>query len=263
MNEKDLKKGISELKNIRMTDEEKARMLKAVLSSSVESPYMKRVPAFAFIYSHHGRVILATCLVALISLGTVAYASEASLPGDVLYPIKTRVVESVLDIVNSAPERKIVWEEKKITRRILEAEMLAEKDELDDEKLEELGRSIEKSSAAFAEAVSIVASSTNLRQEFRRKINERKEVFDDEEKKQEEDNVTNISDVQSGNAKKESSSEKHANQREKIQRLKDAVIKVLDDKDKEDNHSGSGEDENQESKGELNDKIETEIKIGF
>jgi len=231
MNEKDLEKRVSGLKNIRMTDEEKARMLKAVLSSSVESPYMKRVPTFAFIYSHHGRVILATCLVALISLGTATYASEASLPGDVLYPIKTRVVESVLDIVNSAPERKIVWEEKKITRRIVEAEMLAEKDELDDEKLEELGRSIEKSSTAFAEAVSIVASSTNLRQEFRRKINERKEVFDDEEKKQEEDKVTNISDVQSGNAKKESSSKDHSNHKEKIKELKNTAIRIVDHED--------------------------------
>jgi len=232
-----------------MTDEEKTRMLKAILSSSVESPYMKRVPTFAFIYSHHGRVILVTCLVALISLGTVTYASEASLPGDVLYPIKTRVVESVLDIVNSAPERKIVWEEKKITRRIIEAEMLAEKDELDDERLEELGRSIEKSSSAFAQAVSIMASSTNLKQEFRMRLQERKEVSNREKRDKE------ASEIEATSTDKVS--------REKIQRLRDAVIKVLDDEDKENNHSDSGEDENQESKGELNDKIETEIKIGF
>ncbi len=232
MNEKDFKKEISGLKNIRMTDEEKTRILEAVLSSSVESPYMKRIPIFAFVYSHHVRTVLVSCLVLVLSVGGATYASGASLPGDLLYPIKTKVVEPILDVVNSTPEKKVVWEEEKVTRRIAEAEELARKDELDDEKLEELGRSIEKSSSAFSQAVNVVASSTNLRQEFRRKINERKEVFDDEEEKPAEDDVTNISDIQSGNALRESSSKDHSNHQEQIKELKDTAIKIVDHEDK-------------------------------
>src|SRR3989344_3574874 len=211
MNEEQFKKGIEDLKSIHLTDAEKARILKSVFATPIRSPFMRRIPVFAYVYS----------LLLIISISGVTYTSASSLPGDVLYPIKTGVVESVLDVVNRAPEDRIVWEEEKVERRIVEAEVLAKQGRLDDKKLEGLGRSIEKSSIAFTKAVNTAASSTTTstssareraegqKKEFRRKINERQE------------------------SKVEST-------RGNINRLKDTAIKVLDDEDRDDNE---GDDE--------------------
>src|SRR3990167_3002014 len=104
-------RGIEELKNIRLTGEEKTRILERVFSTPIESPYMKRTPVFAFVYS----------LILIISISGITYASDFSLPGDTLYPIKVSVVEPFLDVVNSSAEDKIVWETEKVERRIAEA----------------------------------------------------------------------------------------------------------------------------------------------
>ena len=143
MNNEDFKKGIEELKRIHITDAEKARMLKNIFATPIRSPYMKRVPVFTFVYS----------FILIISLSGLTYASGDSIPGDALYSIKIRVVEPILDVVNSAPEKKIVWEEKKVIKRINEAEKLEKKDELDDKRAVELERRVEKSSRAFIKAV--------------------------------------------------------------------------------------------------------------
>ena len=205
-------RGIEDLKSIRLADAEKSRMLKSVFATPIRSPYMQRIPVFAFVYS----------FILLITISGMTYASASSLPGDVLYPIKTGVVESVLDVLNHSPEKKIVWEEEKVERRIVEAEVLAKQGRLDDKKLEGLERSIEKSSNAFAKAADAVASSTNLKKNFRRRINERQGVFDREEKK-EEIKIEIVSTTT-----EDSSNIDLSGKKDKINRLKDTVIKVLE-----------------------------------
>ncbi|MDO8728976.1 MAG: DUF5667 domain-containing protein [bacterium] len=223
MNEENFKKGIKELKDIRMTNTEKTHMIKAIFSVPIKSPYvtyMSRIPTFA----------LGGSLILLILLTGTVYASGASLPGDVLYPIKTKVVESVLNVVNSTPEKKIVWEGEKVTRRLKEAKKLAEKNELNDEHAEKLEREIEKGSIAFIKAVNAEASSSmtstssalekakDLKKEFRRKINESEEDGGDDKE-----------------------------QSEKIEKIKTSVIKILDDENK-------SRDEKERGKGRRDDK---------
>lgn len=193
MNEKDFNKEIHELKNIRLSKSEKESIFKNVMSTPVESSYVKRSPIFVSIFTRHTQVFVAASLVLAMSFGGAIYASDDSLPGDVLYSVKTAMIEPVLDVVYSAPEDKLLWEEEKVERRIAEAEKLIEKDELDEEKLAKLEAKIEKSSIAFAAAASLVASSTatssfskkerekEIKQEFKIKINERIVVFDDDE----------------------------------------------------------------------------------
>ena len=247
MNEENFKKGIDELKNIRMTNAEKSRMLGKILETPVESPYVKRASIFAFIYSHQTRAIFAGCLVLAVSFGSAAYSSDESLPGDFLYPIKTNFVEPVLDVVNFEPEQKLVWEEEKVTRRIVEAEKLLEKDELDDEKLGKLERSIEKSSFAFNRAADSVASSTststfskkekanNLRQGFRGRIVERRGAFyrEDGESKSESsaDSMFAAKMVAEVTTLEDKSGNDDDDKVEKIERLKNAAIRVLDEDD--------------------------------
>lgn len=213
MNENDFKKGIGGLKKIRMEKSEKNLILTRILATPIKSPYAHKTAYLVFAF----------CLLLIITSVDIVRVSGNALPGDKLYGVKTRVVEPVLDIVNSTPEEKLVWEEEKINRRIVEAEALIEKDDLDEKKLEDLERKIEKSSRSFVRNVEIVASSTSvsttsakeksndLKLKLRQKINnekdEREESF---------------------------SSKRRNNQREQIKRLKDRAIRVLDDERDED-----------------------------
>ena len=207
-------RGIEELKKIRMTDAEKSRIFETVLSTPIKSPYMKKVSMFAFVYSHNVKMIIATSLIAVISLGGVTYASDSSLPGDLLYPIKTRVVETTLDVVNQSSEKKIVWEEEKVSRRIIEAEKLAENDELDDERSEELERKIEESSRAFAKAVDEAngGKAPSRKEEFRKKF---------ESKVVEESLETDLDDNKSENKSKV----------ERLRRAAREAVEIETDKD--------------------------------
>ncbi|MEK7176705.1 MAG: DUF5667 domain-containing protein [Patescibacteria group bacterium] len=260
MNEENFKKGIKELKNIRMTSAEKRAVLEKVFSSPVESPYMERIPVFAVVTSHHARIILTGCLVAALSFSGVVYGSDRSLPGDLLYPVKTNFVEPVLDAVNHSPERKIVWEEEKIDRRIVEAEKLIEKDELDDEKLEKLEKSIEKSSFAFTKAADSVASSTgtstlsrkkkaeDLKREFRGRISDRRGAFDikdDEEKVESSDEASFGVRVRVEDAEKilNELDDDRNSKKERINRLKNAAIKVIDEDDDSDEDEDNSDDD--------------------
>lgn len=176
MNENDFKKGIESLKNIRLEDSEKKLILARILATPVKSPYTHKIAYASFAFS---------LFLIVTSLG-ILNGSGSALPGDKLYGVKTSVVEPVLDAINSSPEDKVVWEEEKIDRRIMEAEALIVKDKLDDKKLETLKRSIEKSSKSFVIAADTVASSSvastttakdrvnNLKLKLQKKVNKEK-----------------------------------------------------------------------------------------
>lgn len=167
-----------------MTDREKARMLENIFSTPIESPYYRM------------RAVFASALIFVISFGGAIYASEVSVPGDLFYPIKINVVEPVLTVVNFRPEEKIVWEEKKVIRRIEEAEALLLENKLDDNRMEELERRIEKSSKAFTKAVKDKGEDEekveDRKDEFRKKVGKQKMKEDDKSKTKEVENGSKV-----------------------------------------------------------------------
>ncbi len=204
-NEEHFKKGIHEMQSVRLTDLERAAMLERILNTPIVSPYTRYLRVLVYMKKPAAALMMAS-LILVLSAGTLAYASEAALPGDLLYSVKTKLVEPILDKVNIAPEKKIVWEEEKIERRIAEAKALVVEDKLDEKKSRELEKKIEKSSAAFvtaAEAVSRKTATTTEKQE------EKQEELKKKFKERLED-------------KKEDKSD------EKINRLKDRAVKVLE-----------------------------------
>lgn len=256
MNDGQFKKGIEELKSIRMTNKEKSRMLSEIFSLPIKSPYMKKPPAFAFIYSsHYAKVALTSCFVIVLSFGGVVYASGNTIPGDLFYPIKTKLVEPVLDVVNSSPEKKIVWEKEKIERRIVEAEKLADQDELDEKRAQELEDNIEKSSIAFIETVNANASSTavsaksskekmeNLKREFRKKVS---------------DDIDSEIEIRVNlDLEQDKVRERKDNpNRKRVRELRSKVIKVLDDYDKSESGKTDDDDSNDDDAGEDDKSLE-------
>ena len=75
----------------------------------------------------HLRVGLASILIISILVttgGSVAYAAESALPGDLLYPVKTEVTEPLWERLQFTPERKAAWIQRRIERRLEESEHL-------------------------------------------------------------------------------------------------------------------------------------------
>src|SRR3989344_4514014 len=194
MNE-EFNKKIKSWRETRLSTQEKETMLQQILSTPIKSPFVFRYREFAFALS----------LFLMVSVG-VLHASSEALPGDLFYPIKTNLVEPIVERSLRTPEEKVVWEETKIDRRISEAEKLIEKNNLDEKKLKKLEESVKKSSQGFVMAAEAVASSTssttssrkekanNIKKELRQKIEQR-----------------------------------DGGDRKKIKRLKDSVIEVLGD----------------------------------
>lgn len=102
--------------------------------------------------------MFASLMIALLVGGSVSFASEGSLPGDILYPIKIAFNEEVRATVALSSEAKADWEVRRAERRLEEAEKLSEKGELDEEKkafvdskitehAEKAGRNSEKAEA--------------------------------------------------------------------------------------------------------------------
>jgi len=177
----------------------------------------------------------------------------------------------------NTPIEKVAWEEEKITRRIEEAEALAEDGRLDEKKLKKLEREIEKNSHVFVKVVNIAASSTatstssavekarDLKQEFRRKINEREEIFNKDENKKDKEEVkrekkTMTADVFEKSGKKDEKSEnnlsenRRSKQQEKINKLKNIAIKVLDDEDVFDDKDRNNNGRKERNSNNLEDK---------
>jgi hypothetical protein len=72
---------------------------------------------------------VAALLVVIVS-GGVVIASEQSLPGDMLYSVKTTVNEGVREVLATTPESKARVQAELLERRVVEAEQLALRDRL-------------------------------------------------------------------------------------------------------------------------------------
>jgi predicted ribosome quality control (RQC) complex YloA/Tae2 family protein len=84
--------------------------------------------------------------------GSLTVASETSLPGDVLYPVKISITEPARDLIKVDQIDKIEWQAQKATRRLEEANILSEQAKLDEEKIVEIENLFEKHTQDFKKA---------------------------------------------------------------------------------------------------------------
>ncbi len=101
-------------------------------------------------------VALSVILILGVGVGT-SYAAEGTVPGDTLYPVKIHVNESVQTALAVSDEAKIDWSIRQVHRRLDEAEKLAYRGALSEEKRSEIEARIEKSAARFDTAVLSIA----------------------------------------------------------------------------------------------------------
>lgn len=95
----------------------------AFSSRSVKSPFS--------INDFRNKKTLSAFVIGGLLLGsTVSFASESTVPGDVLYPVKIHINEPVLGAIAVTPQAKADWGVRKAERRLEEVEKLAEEPEV-------------------------------------------------------------------------------------------------------------------------------------
>jgi hypothetical protein len=93
----------------------------ALNSAPIRSPFATRWETFFM--STRIRVMVTAVLIFVLGSGGIAFAAEKSLPGDILYPIKTKVNENVIRAVKSvSPSAKANYEIELLDKRLKEAE---------------------------------------------------------------------------------------------------------------------------------------------
>lgn len=107
--------------------------------------------------------ILAGVMILLITGGSVSFAAENSLPGDVLYPVKVNLNENIISALNFTPEAKAAWELAKTSRRLTEAGQLAAQGKEDSAAQAELASNFEDNSTAVQESIRSLKEQGNVK----------------------------------------------------------------------------------------------------
>ena len=130
---KQLKKGA---KHTRLSSAEKAEMKNALLRhvktnpASGETFPVRAIPSPFFINNLRNKKSISVLVMAgLLMGGSASFAAENTMPGDILYPIKTNVNEVVRGVVALTPKAKAEWEVRLVERRLNEVERVEAKDD--------------------------------------------------------------------------------------------------------------------------------------
>jgi hypothetical protein len=150
-------KELKNLKKIKLSDLEKKNLFTRISNSiqkedakikfnyPVPSPFFR----FSFIFeSRYVKVGVMAVFILFLSSATT-FASLDTLPGDLLYGIKTSVVEKIPSLFYISPESRAKDNSKKIEKRIDEFEKLAEKGRLTEENTKKIEKNINKNLGDF------------------------------------------------------------------------------------------------------------------
>jgi len=154
-----LNDAVREMAQIKMTTDEKKRMLENILNPSpllmkqpIKSPYKISYFISSFYQKRSLYYLSIAGLFIIIGSGSVI-ASQKSLPGDLLYPLKVNVVEPIHSALIFSPEQKAEYESSLAARRLTEAESLADQSKLDLPKEQKINSLLESHTQALYKAI--------------------------------------------------------------------------------------------------------------
>lgn len=164
------KKGIKEIKNITMTDNEKAHILGNILKISKEKPKAKTSPWVTFSFLavlKNNRLVyyVVIPLIIILSSSGVVFASQSSLPDSILYPLKVNVVEPLIEgALTFSPKNKANYEVSLATKRLVEAETLASLGKLDKKNEDKINNLLDKHTVALDQTLKDVKKTDKVEQ---------------------------------------------------------------------------------------------------
>jgi len=102
---------------------------------------------------------LAGTFAAVFVVLVVPIAAERAVPGDVLYPVKTKVNESILSSFANSPYEKVAFETELLERRVAEARLLAKEGKLSEEKEAAIAETVKGHASAVQEGIAQLKTS--------------------------------------------------------------------------------------------------------
>lgn len=151
MKDEKLQNGINEIHKIVMTNDEKKSVFDNVLRISSEVKYIKPIPSILTVFSfssyfHNSKLIyyIVIPMIFVLSSGGLIFASERSLPGSALFPIKVKLLEPLGGVLKFGEKAKAEYESSLAVKRIVEAETLYGLGKLDAPKEKELNDLLEE-----------------------------------------------------------------------------------------------------------------------
>ncbi len=142
-----IEKQLHKLKNVKLS-ETKRESIRYALIQHMEQTQKKSVWDFRFMMKYSTAFVLAF----IVTGGGLSYAAAASLPGDVLYPIKIHVSEKA-EVVLAPQIKKIEIKKKHVENRFIEIETLAREDKLTPETHSIAQNQLEKDFEGFDQAL--------------------------------------------------------------------------------------------------------------
>lgn len=188
MNNIEINKGKGQMKKISLTKEEKNKMLNnlsiyADLNMPILKPNIEKVLSFyGMQINTRMAYVLASVLFLILIGGGAVYASENSLPGDMLYPIKTKITEPIVKTLSITPEAKAKTETRLTEKRLKEAEALEKKGRLTPEKKELIKEKIDNHFVKYSEAKNKVLEKKEetikkIEENFKNRIEKHSEII--------------------------------------------------------------------------------------
>jgi len=150
----------------------------AAQESGFSIGYQRLVSYFVFAAS-----VFALALASGVGL---SQAAEGSLPGDWLYPIKTKVAEPVARALTSDRRQQFDLEAEILEKRLHEAETLIKEKELDEDRKEQIKIEIKRQTAKAAAVIQDEPEDTELENEIGNRSEETKTDKEDEGQEDEE-----------------------------------------------------------------------------
>ncbi len=161
-----LNNGWEEIAMIKMTSAEKKRIYENITSSvlpkqSIRSPWAMYVFVLGIRKNRWASYIIALFLIIALSGTGIVSASEESLPGDTLYPIKVSVIEPIHAALTFSSKAKAEYESNLATRRLVEAQALARENKLDQSKEKKLNDLLDRHTLSLDKALEKIDKTTS------------------------------------------------------------------------------------------------------
>lgn len=166
------------LKQINLNVSEKEQLYSRILKSIGESPQSSsqiKSPYIWSFFSVERAKIAAFSFVVFLLTSLTTYASFNSLPGDILYPIKTKVLEKVIDVVFLTNVGQAKRNSIKLESRIKEFEVLAEKGKLDEKRALSIEVESNKELKKFDDNLEKINDKKNIKEKLNKELEEKVE----------------------------------------------------------------------------------------
>lgn len=198
-NEK-IKNGIKVIKEITMSDNEKQSIFHDILNSPIYNN-KERVKSPWGIYAYVSMMkrnqlayYVVIPLIIILSGGGVVFASQDSLPNDILYPIKVKILEPVEGALTFSQTEKAKYQSNLAKTRLVEAQTLAKENKLDDSTEEKINKLLVSHTVALDNAINKVTKTDSKKEideittNFRAEMNANARILERINEKEKEDN---------------------------------------------------------------------------